>query len=471
MNLPAFLSGFSALVMNTQQFQDLDRKFLWHPFTHMRQWMNEDPLVIVAGEGCELIDSEGKRYLDGVSSLWCNVHGHRVKEIDDAIKKQLDRIAHTTLLGLTNDVAAELAQRLVQITPRGLNKVFFGSDGASATEIAFKMAVQYWWNQGQPEKREFIGLVDAYHGDTVGGMSVGRSPAFQRPFAPLLFKTYESPAPHEYRGITGGAALNAMARILEKHSSTIAAICVEPMVMGAAGMIVQPTGFLKGVRALATEYDVLLICDEVATGFGRTGKMFACEHEEIRPDLMCLGKGITGGYLPLSATLATDAIFDTFLGETWEGKTFFHGHTFTGNPLACAAALASIELFDTNNLVQKAHQSATYLQRRLQRLHALPHVGDIRQCGLMVGVELVADKKTKQPFDPRSRIGAMVCKNLREQGIILRPLGDTIVIMPPLVIELGQLQRIVDTLGQEIAKLRDLPGGNVDDDQRIAGDF
>ncbi len=461
--------------MTTEQFQLLDKQYVWHPFTHMSLWLEDDPLVITHGEGLYLVDSDGNRYLDAISSLWCNVHGHRVKEIDDAIINQLGKIAHTTQLGLANDQAAILAEKLIQIAPKGLAKVFYSDSGATATEIAFKMAAQYWWNIGRPQKHEFIGLTEAYHGDTVGAMSVGMTSAFHKPYKPLLFPVHYSPAPFPYRYPVDGNclahALNAMETILKQHNHSIAAICLEPLVMGAAGMIVHPDGFLRGVRRLADEYHVLLICDEVATGFGRTGKMFACEHENVSPDILCIAKGITGGYLPLAATLATDKIFKSFLGKPHEGKTFFHGHTYTGNPLACAAAIASIDLIEKNHLLTAAQDRSNYLSSKLQKLLDLPNVGDIRQKGLMVGIELVADKPSKQPFDPKARVGATVCRKIRDQGIILRPLGDTIVIFPPLTIENQQIDQIVDALDEELSHLDQLPAVPIRGDDQIAGDF
>lgn len=445
----------------TRELVELDKQYVWHPFTHMKQWLADEPLVIVAADGMELIDSDGRRYLDGVSSLWCNVHGHRVPEIDEAIRQQLDRVAHSTMLGLASEPAVRLAERLMRIVPAGLSKVFYSDAGATATEIAFKLAVQYWHNIGRRGKTEFVGLAEAYHGDTTGAMSVGRTEAFHKPYFPLLFKVHYAPTPFVYRWPDGSAdpaavrdqCLAAMEKILAEHHATIAAVCVEPVVQGAAGMIVQPPGYLKGVRELCDRYEVLLICDEVATGFGRTGRMFACEHEGVRPDLMCAAKGITGGYLPLAATFATQKIFDAFLGEPWEGKTFFHGHTYTGNPLACAAALASLDLFERHDLITQVQRRSEALAAMLEELRALPHVGDIRQKGLMVGIELVADKATKRPFDSRQRTGAAVCAAIRKHGVILRPLADTIVLMPPLAMGEADLRRIVDAVKIEVSRL------------------
>jgi adenosylmethionine---8-amino-7-oxononanoate aminotransferase len=456
----------------TEQLRQLDKQHLWHPFTHHKIWNAEDPLVITDADGMYLIDSDGNRYLDGVSSLWCNVHGHHVPEIDAAIRSQLDRVANTTMLGLSNEPAILLAKRLMKIVPSNLKKVFFSDSGATSTEVAFKLAAQYWHNIGRSEKCEFVGFAEAYHGDTFGAMSVGRTETFHKPYFPMLFKTHFAPTPFEYHfnptcdcnnevcdrvGCSPASdvktkCLACLEKILVEHGNRIAAVCIEPIVQGAGGMIIQPEGFLRGVRALCDKYDVLLIADEVAVGFGRTGKMFACEHENVQPDLLCVAKGITGGYLPLAATFATQKIFDAFLGDPWEGKTFFHGHTYTGNPLACAAALASLDLFEKNDLVRQVQIKAVKLAELLEPLKNLPHVGQIRQKGFMVGIELVEDKSTRKPFDSRKRTGAMICHRLRKQGIILRPLGDVIVIMPPLAMPIDQLRTILDSLIECISK-------------------
>ena len=459
--------------LSTEQLRALDKRHVWHPFTHMKLWLGDEPLVVTAAEGMHLIDSDGNRYLDGVSSLWCNVHGHRVKEIDDAIRDQLERVAHTTMLGLASEPAILLADRLMKLVPPGLTKIFYSDAGATAAEVAFKLAAQYWYNLGRPEKNEFVGFSEAYHGDTVGAMSVGRTTAFHKPYFPMLFKVHYAPTPFAYRfnptcdcnndtcdrlGCTPNSdvktqCLACLERILEQHHERLAAVCIEPIVQGAAGMIVHSDGFLRGVRELCTKYEVLLIADEVAVGFGRTGRMFACEHEGVSPDLMCVAKGITGGYLPLAATFATQRIFDAFLGDPWEGKTFFHGHTYTGNPLACAAALASLDLFEKNDLLAAVRRKSEALAAMLAPLADLPHVGDVRQKGLMVGIELVADRTTKQPFDPKRRLGAEVCAKVRRHGVIIRPLGDVIALMPPLAMPLEDLGRIVAAVRQEVAAI------------------
>jgi adenosylmethionine-8-amino-7-oxononanoate aminotransferase len=447
----------SGIRMNerTARMQHLDRQHIWHPFTHHKLWNADEPLVITAAEGMHLIDSDGNRYLDGVSSLWCNVHGHRVPEIDAAVRAQLDKVAHTTMLGLASEPAILLADRLMKIVPKNLKKIFYSDSGATATEVAFKLAAQYWHNIGRGEKCEFVGFTEAYHGDTFGAMSVGRTETFHKPYFPLLFKTHFAPTPFVYHSDTPNEpqtvkerCLAELERMLRSHGGRIAAVCIEPIVQGAGGMIVHPAGFLTGVRSLCNKYDVLLIADEVAVGFGRTGKMFACEQENVEPDLMCVAKGITGGYLPLAATFATQKIYDAFLGEPWEGKTFFHGHTYTGNPLASAAALASLDLFEKNDLVADVQRKSVALSKLLEPLKNHPNVGDVRQKGFMVGIELVENKATRKPFDARLRKGADACKRLRSQGVILRPLGDVIVMMPPLTMGMSDLAVIVQSLMQ-----------------------
>jgi adenosylmethionine-8-amino-7-oxononanoate aminotransferase len=442
----------------TQQLRELDRQYLWHPFTHMRQWLADEPLVITSADGMYLIDSDGNRYLDAIGSLWCNVHGHRVPEIDAAIRGQLEKVAHTTMLGLASEPAILLAERLMQIVPRSLKKVFYSDSGATATEVAFKIAAQYWFNLGRKEKCEFVGFSDGYHGDTVGAMSIGRMPAFHAPHFPMLFPAHFCPSPYVYHSATPddpaavkARCLDSLRQLLEAHGPRIAAVCIEPIVQGAGGIIVHPEGFLRAVRQMTAEHDVLLIADEVATGFGRTGRMFACEHEGVEPDLLAAAKGISGGYLPLAATFATQRIFDAFLGEPWEGKTFFHGHTYTGNPLACAAALASLGLFEKNQLV--ARVAGSRLSEMLLPLRDLPHVGEVRQKGFMVGIELVADRTSRRPFDPKLRIGGAVCARIRRHGVIARPLGDVIVLMPPLAMTEEQLRMVVEAVCREIAAM------------------
>ncbi len=413
----------------------LDRDHLWHPFTQQQAWCEEEPLFIERAEGCHLIDTEGRRYIDGVSSLWCNVHGHRHPGIDEALRDQLEKVAHSTMLGLSHPAAAELAARLVEIAPPGLSRVFYSDSGSTATEIALKMAFQYQQQRGGQHTRrtKFVHLRDAYHGDTIGSVSVGGIDLFHAAYRPLLFEGHAAEP--------GDAA--DLARILSSHEEEIAAVIVEPLVQGAAGMIVHPPGYLTEVRRLCNEFGVLLICDEVATGFGRTGKMFACEHEDVAPDLLCLAKGLTGGYMPLAATLATERIYEGFLGAPEEQRTFFHGHTYTGNPLACAAALANLDAFEAERTIEALEPKVELLGELLARVAAMPGVAEIRRRGFMVGIDL-------GEHDPASRMGHRVTLEARRRGAIIRPLGDTVVLMPPLAISEDDLRRLVEVTFESI---------------------
>jgi len=424
----------------------------------MQDWLREEPLIIERGRGCYLIDTRGRAYLDGVASLWCNLHGHRKPAIDRAIKAQLDRLAHSTLLGLANVPSIELARRLVRLSPRGLNKVFYSDDGSTAMEIALKMAFQYWQHRGKKTKRTFLSLDHAYHGDTIGAVSAGGIETFHLAFGPLLFETFRAPSPYCYRCPLGKkrsacrtACLKAMASILRRHHREIAAVVVEPLVQGAGGIIVAPKGYLRGVRRLCDQYHVLLICDEVAVGFGRTGKMFACEHERVRPDLMTVAKGITGGYLPLAATLTTDAIYEAFLADYAEQKTFFHGHTYTGNPLSCAAALANLDIFRRERTLQKLQPKIRELTTLLRPIRRRKHVGDVRQCGFIAGIELVRDRRSRKPYDWKERLGARVCRKARDRNVIIRPLGNVIVVMPPLAMTIPQLRKLLHVIDWSVA--------------------
>jgi adenosylmethionine-8-amino-7-oxononanoate aminotransferase len=416
-----------------------DNEFVWHPFAPMQSYRAENPPIIERGEGFHLIDIDGCRYIDGFSSLWCNVHGHCVPAIDQAIRDQLDRVSHSTLLGHGQVRSIELAQRLVQLAPAGLNKVFYSDSGSTAVEVALKIAFQYHRQKpgGNDRRKLFVSIDQAYHGDTVGSVSVGSIELFHHVYGPLLFPTLRVPSPVTYHlpeGFSPETYLQhcqaELARVLDQHSEEIAAVVMEPLVQGAAGILVHPPGYLAEVRRQTSQRGILLIADEVAVGFGRTGTMFACEQEGVSPDLLCLGKGLTGGYLPLAATLATDPIFDAFLGHPAEGKTFFHGHTFTGNALACAAALASLDLFESNQVLENVRQTIPILQQELASIGDLPIVGEVRARGMMIGIELVADRQTRRPFDPALRVGHAVTLKARERGLMIRPLGDVVVLMP-----------------------------------------
>jgi adenosylmethionine-8-amino-7-oxononanoate aminotransferase len=433
-----------------------DREHLWHPFTQMQGFRAEDPLIISRGEGVYLYDIQGNRYLDGVSSLWANLHGHRRRELDRALVAQLEQVAHSTLLGIAHPPAVVLARRLVEVAPPGLTKVFYSDNGSTAVEVALKVAFQFWRNRGQSRKQRFLNLSGAYHGDTLGAVSVGGIPLFHEIYRPLLFDTLEAPAPYCYRcphrEDCQEQCLARLEELVATHHPELAAVIVEPVMQGAGGMIPQPPGYLARVREVTRRHDVLLIADEVAVGFGRTGKMFACEHEAVSPDLLCLAKGLTGGYLPLAATLATDGVYQAFLGEYEEFKTFFHGHTYTGNPLAAAVGLASLDIFGQYRVLEGLAAKIEQLAGRLQKMAEHPHVGDIRQRGLMVGLELVADKGSREPFPPARRTGHQVTLAARRLGAILRPLGDVIVLMPPLCITLEELDTLCDITAEAIGQ-------------------
>lgn len=430
-------------------------KHLWLPFTQMTDY-EKDPLIIESGEGIILKDMNGKEYLDGYSSLWLNVHGHRKKELNEAIMEQLDLIAHSTLLGAANVPAIRLAEKLIEITPANLQRVFYSDSGATSVEIAIKMAYQYWQNKGKHKKKKFVTLTNNYHGDTIGAISIGNVDLFHRVYGSLMFQTLKAPFPLQYRSPYSGEAevkdraLTELRAIFREHHEEIAAITLEPLIQGAGGMNVMPSGYLKGVEELCRKFNILLIADEVATGFGRTGKMFAVEHEGVQPDIMTVAKGITGGYLPLAATLTTEEIYHEFYGEYEEMKTFFHGHSYTGNQLGCAVALANLEIYEKENLVEQAARKAEVIRSGLAALGSLEHVGDIRQVGLMCGIELVQEKETGKPFPWESRMGYHSTLEMRKRGMLTRPLGDVIVFLPPLASTDDQIRKMIQIMRDSI---------------------
>lgn len=425
----------------TERLRQRDKAALWHPFTQMADWEKDAPLIIERGEGNYLFDTEGRKYFDGVSSLWVNLFGHGRREIDDAVRAQLNRMAHSTFLGLSHPPAIELAEKLLAVAPPGLSRVFYSDNGSTAMEIAIKMAFQYWRQRegGAEERREFLTFSEAYHGDTIGSVSAGGIDLFHRIFRPLLFSTRRVPAPHCYRcpyGLSrpscGLFCAERMEEEVRGRKDALAAAIVEPLVQGAAGMLLMPEGYLARLRAVTRECGVLLICDEVATGFGRTGTMFACTQEGVSPDIMAVAKGMTGGYLPLAATLATEDIYRAFLGRYEEFKTFFHGHSYTANPLGCAAAIATLSIFEREDVLMRVSRLGRTMERALAELSGHRNVGEIRRKGLMAGIEIVADRTTRERFPPEKKVGQRVVRKVRERGVILRPLGDVIVLMPPL---------------------------------------
>lgn len=472
----------------------LDKKYIWHPFTQQSEWINDfpsEPLIISRAKGVYLYDSKGERYLDGVSSLWANLHGHRNSMLDRAVRKQLNKVAHTTFLGLTHEPAIQLARELVKFLPQGLTRIFYSDNGSTAVEVALKMAFQYQQNyalqtangknpKSKISKTEFLALKNSYHGDTIGSVSLGGIELFHKKFRPLLFRTHfamsphclrcpykrvhcpqslvhsysysgENPNPGDFRKETGcrWECLGEVETLLRKNKKIVAAI-VEPLLQGAGGMIVMPPGYLRGFERLCRKYGVLFIADEVATGFGRTGKMFAVEQEGVHPDLLCMAKGISGGYLPLAATAVTEKIYRGFLGKIDEFKTFYHGHTYTANPLACAVSCASIKLFERENLLQKVQRKSLLLKKLLEDLISIPVVGEVRQIGLVAGIEIVADKNKLLPFPLWFQAAKRICAACRKKGILLRPLGDVIVLMPPLVISEKELRFLVAGLKETL---------------------
>lgn len=438
-----------------------DKKFIWHPFTQQAEWAGRKPIVIQSADGVWLKDIRGRRLIDGVSSLWVNVHGHNHPALNKALRRQLDRIAHSTFLGLTHEPAIRLAKALVEIAPKGLSRVFYSDNGSTAVEVAVKMAYQYWQLKGKSRKTKFVSMKEGYHGDTLGSVSVGGIDLFHARFKRLLFRgwTVRAGGNEPAKGRKGERATlplppirrfadSPIRDILERHHREIAAVVMEPLVQGASGMLLMPKGYLAHVAALCKRYNVFLIVDEVATGFGRTGKLFASEHEDVSPDFLCVAKGITGGYLPLAATITTERIYQAFLGRYDEFKAFFHGHTYTANPLACAVALENLNLMKKAGFLAHVKALASQLAAGLEPLKRHPNVKEIRQLGLMVGIELA--QADTSPFPPGARMGLKCCDAAFKRGVWLRPLGDVVVLMPPLAISRHELKSLIDVVHQAI---------------------
>lgn len=433
---------------SSTKIKSYDLDYIWHPFTQMKEYLKEDPLIIEDSDGIYLIDSDGNKYIDGVSSLWVNIHGHKVSKINSAIKNQVDKIAHSTLLGITNPSASLLAKKLIDISPENLKKVFYSGDGASAVEVALKMAFQYWLIKGNKKKNKFVCLKDGYHGDTLGAVSVGGIDTFHSTFKPLLFESYKISSYD-----SSDSTVKELESLLSRESENIAAFIMEPYVQAAGGIKVANDGYLKEIKKICEKYDVLLILDEVATGFGRTGEMFACDHDNVSPDILVLGKGLTGGYLPLSATITTSEIFETFLGDHEELKAFFHGHSYSGNPLSCSAAIANLEIFEEENTILKAKKVIKVFEDELKEFSGLKHVGSIRSKGLMAGIDLMKDPKNNISYDMNERIGKKVCDIAKREGVLIRPLGDTIVIMPPVSIKQKELKKLTKSIYKSIKEV------------------
>lgn len=440
--------------MTSEEIFNLDRQYLWHPFTQMQDWASTNPIAIVSGDGVRVRDSEGREYFDANSSLWVTVHGHCRREIDEAIAAQLGKIAHSTMLGLTHEPAARLAQKLVEIAPKGLSRVFYSDSGSTAVEIAIKMAYQTWQHRGHKNKTKCIALAEGYHGDTLGSVSVGGIGLFHGIFRPLLFTAEFAPSPSRFQSVDD--AVSGIEEILKGNPGEVFAVIMEPLVQAAGGMLIAPEGTLSRVRDLCNRYDALLIVDEVATGFGRTGTMFACEQESVCPDLMTVAKGLTGGYLPLAATLATEEVYSAFLGNSADLKTFYHGHSYTGNPLACAAALANLQIFADDNVIPGLAPKIDFVRQRMSEISQNPHVGPVRQCGLMIGIPLYKNADTAEEYDWTARMGALVCDRARALGLITRPLLDVVIFVPPLSSTRDELAAMMDIIEQAIVDITQL---------------
>lgn len=421
--------------MSANNLTHRDKTHLWHPFTQMRDWCDpeHEPIVITSGQGSTLRDSRGREYLDGNSSIWTNIHGHSHPRIAEAIARQSARLSHSSFLGFTNEPAILLAEKLIGLFPPGsLNRVFYTDNGSTAIEVALKMAVQFHQLSGQPGRCRFAAFDHAYHGDTAGASSLGGIAAFHDRFAPLTFPVVR---------VRDLATLQALEPGV---ISTLAAVVIEPLVQGAAGMRLWPAGLLRELRAWCDRNGVFLILDEVMTGFGRTGKMFACEHEGVVPDFIALAKGLTGGTMPLAATLTTERVFQAFLGDYADMKTLFYGHSYCGNPLGCAAALASLGIFDEEHTLEKLQPKIRILAELLRDLAAAPHVGDVRQCGFIAGIDVVQADGSPHPWQKQT--GANICIVARAHGLLTRPVGDTLVLMPPLCFTDDDIERAVAAL-------------------------
>ena len=446
--------------MDKREIREFSRRHVWQPFTQMADWLEEEPIVISSGKGCVLKDMEGKEYIDGYSSMWVNVLGHSHPGINDGIRSQLDKIAHSTMLGLSNEVAAEAAKSLLEVVPKNLTRVFFSDNGSTAMEIALKMAFQYWRNvePDAPVRDTFVGLEEGYHGDTVGAMSLGGVALFRDVYRPLLFRSLQIPAPYPYRSEYGPdpedvrrECLRRAEEIISANEERICAVAMEPLVQCAGNFIVHPRGFLRGISEICRRHGIPLILDEVATGFGRTGKMFACEHEDVEPDIMALSKGITGGYLPFAVTLASERIFEAFLGG-YE-KTLYHGHSYTGNQLGCAAAVATMKAFREELVIENLQPKIAVMSELLREFDGLGLVGETRQCGFIGVIEVVRDKGTKEKHPYEEKIGWRIVKPLREKGILLRPLDNIVYVMPPYCITEEQLRHVFGALKEKMIEM------------------
>lgn len=434
------------------KLEERDLKYVWHPCSQMKDYEDLSPIPIESGKGVYLYDVYGKEYIDIVSSWWCNLLGHCNPIITESIKNQLDKLEHVIFANFTHEGAVKLCEELIEVLPKGLMKFNFSDNGSAAVECALKMAFQYYYQTGKPEKKRFMCLSEGYHGETIGALSVGAMDLYAEIYKPMLMDTIQIEAPDCFRCHYGKKRNACQCECFEKAESAFqkyahetAAMIVEPLLQGSAGMRIYPPLYLKKLHSLCDKYDVLLIADEIATGFGRTGKMFACDHAEITPDIMCLSKGLTGGYMPMSITVTTEKIYDAFYADYNEGKAFMHSHTYSGNPLGCAAALGVLKVLKEENILETAQINAMYLNKRMhEEFEQHENVGEIRSIGLIHAIEIVEDKGTKKPFDSRLRVGYQVYKEALKQGLILRPLGNVLYFNPPLNITKQELEKAME---------------------------
>ncbi len=441
-----------------KSLQEKDLKYIWHPCSQMKDYEDFPPIIIERGEGPFLYDTDGKSYLDAVSSWWVNLFGHSNKRINGAIARQVDNLEHVIFANFSHKPAIELAERMVKITPEGLNKVFFADNGSSAVEVAIKLSFQYFQQIGKPKKTKFIAITGAYHGETLGALSVGAIDLYSKIYKPLMLNTYKVEGPDCFRCKYGldrktcnAECFEHMERTIEENHEEIAGAIIEPMVQAASGMKIYSPVYLKKLRAICDKYDIHFIADEIAVGFGRTGKMFACEHAEISPDIMCVSKGLTAGYLPLSLTLMTDKIYDAFYDDYVTLKAFLHSHSYTGNPIGCAVACETLNIFEDENIIEKNKVKSQIIKEKIEeRLTDIPYFGEFRQLGMIGAVELVKDQETKEGFDWKERVGYKIYKKALEHGVLIRPLGNVIYFMPPYVVNEEEIDLMIDVAKKSI---------------------
>ncbi len=441
-------------------YDELDKNYLWHPYTQMKDWIEDDIVVVERGEGFYLVDTRGRKFLDGVASIWCNVWGHGRKELVEAIVEQAEILQHSTMLGLSNIPAVLLAKKLSELAPGDLSRTFYTENGASAVEVSLKIAVQYWRNQGE-ERDKILCLENGYHGDTAGAMSVSGTEFFFANYKPLMFESIKAPSPYCYRCEKECMwCLERFSELVEKNRENLAAVIMESMAQMAGGGIVFPKGYLKEVAKVCRENGVLLILDEIATGLGRTGKMFACEHEGVVPDMILLGKMLSGGYLPIAAVMTKEDVFEAFLGEYHEGKMLAHGHTFTGNPIACNVALRNLELYESERLIDSLKDKIKFLRDRVREFEDFGIVGDVRGLGFFAAIELVKDRETKEPFTAEDKINYRITKYAMEKGVFLRPIVNVMFIVPPLAIDMENLEKILDVAEYVVRRIENECSGS-----------